>query len=283
MNSKLPKKIILIIIFLLLTLISVTVAYLEVDDVEIRDIGNSGLTAEREDGSFVIKVPDQEDSDQKDRKDIHKDKSEIKTGNVNDDKKKEPASGEYADIDLLILVNKNYHIGADFIPVDLVRPMHCAKDRNADSQYLTRESFDAFNRLSDDAMKLGYEIVVTTAYRSYNLQSYLYNNYVARDGQAAADRYSARPGTSEHQTGLAADVSSPSVGYQLVQAYGDTAEGKWLAENCHRYGFIIRFPLGKENITGYMYEPWHIRYVGTKAAKEIYERDITFEEYLNKI
>ena len=174
-------------------------------------------------------------------------------------------------------------MGADYVPVDLVRPEYCATNRSADGQYMTREACDAFNKLAYDASQLGYEIVVTTAYRSYNFQSYLYNSYVQRDGQEAADRYSARPGTSEHQSGLAADVSSPSVNYELVQAYGDTSEGIWLAENCYKYGFIIRFPDGDEGITGYMYEPWHIRYVGQDIAREIYALDLTLEEYVEKI
>jgi D-alanyl-D-alanine carboxypeptidase len=126
----------------------------------------------------------------------------------------------------------------------------------------------------------GVELKMTTAYRSYDFQKILYDSYVSREGEAAANKYSAKPGQSEHQTGLAADVSSPSVDYQLSNDYGRTAEGKWLAENAHRFGFIIRFPEGKEEITGYQHEPWHIRYVGRAAAKEIYERNLTLEEFL---
>ncbi|MBE6030625.1 MAG: D-alanyl-D-alanine carboxypeptidase family protein [Clostridiales bacterium] len=188
-------------------------------------------------------------------------------------------SGEYMEINKLMLVNRSNPVTADYVPVDLVRPDYYATNRSESGQYMTREACDAFNKLAGDAEALGYEIVVTTAYRSYNFQSYLYNMYVERDGQEAADRKSAKPGTSEHQSGLTADVSSPSVGYELVQDYGDTAEGIWLAENCYKYGFILRFPEGKEGITGYMYEPWHIRYVGQDVARTIYALDITFEEY----
>ncbi len=102
-----------------------------------------------------------------------------------------------------------------------------------------------------------------------------------KHGEAEANTFSARPGQSEHQTGLCTDVSSPSVNYQLTTDYADTEEGRWLAEHCHEYGFIIRFPLGKEEITGYQYEPWHIRYVGTEAAAYIHQEQITLEEYLN--
>ena len=110
--------------------------------------------------------------------------------------------------------------------------------------------------------------------------------YVAEvfiEGEAAAGKYSAKPGQSEHQTGLAVDVSSESVDYLLSDDYGETKEGKWLAENAHRFGFIVRFPRGKEDITGYQYEPWHIRYVGLTAAKEIHAEGITLEEYLKEI
>ena len=150
-------------------------------------------------------------------------------------------------------------------------------------QVMTREAADAFNKMAGDALAEGYEIVATTAYRSYNFQNYLYNSYVEREGQAAADTFSARPGKSEHQTGLAADVTSASVNYRLISDFGDTEEGKWLAENCYKYGFIMRYQKGKEDITGYIYEPWHVRYVGQKAAKEIWERDLTLEEYLGKM
>jgi D-alanyl-D-alanine carboxypeptidase len=117
-------------------------------------------------------------------------------------------------------------------------------------------------------------IWICSGFRSYAYQQNLYNRYVARDGKAEADRYSARPGHSEHQTGLAMDVNS------VGQSFAYTSEGKWLAAHAHEYGFIIRYPKGKEDITGYMYEPWHIRYVGVEIAKEITEAGITFEEYM---
>ena len=191
-------------------------------------------------------------------------------------------SGDYIEIDRLMLVNKQHPLGKEFVPGDLIRSQYVAANRSADGQYMTREATDAFNKLASDALAAGHEIVVTTAYRSYNFQSYLYNSYVEKDGQALADTYSAQPGKSEHQTGLVADVSSPSVDYELTAAYGDTAEGKWLAKNSWKYGFIIRYPLGKEDITGYTYEPWHLRYVGQDAAKAIKKANLTLEEYLQQ-
>lgn len=131
----------------------------------------------------------------------------------------------------------------------------------------------ALINLQNAASQTGYNIPLLSGFRSYETQKTLYNNYVARDGVALADTYSARPGHSEHQTGLAFDVG------KIDNGYGETNEGKWLATHAHEYGFIIRYLKGKESITGYMYEPWHIRYVGS-VATEIYQANITLEEYL---
>lgn len=132
----------------------------------------------------------------------------------------------------------------------------------------------ALAQLQSAAQNAGFSIPTISGFRTYDYQVTLYNSYVARDGQAAADTYSARPGFSEHQTGMVFDVGA------IDNNYGNTAAGTWLREHCHEFGFIIRYPQGKENITGYMYEPWHIRYVGVDAATEIYQRGITLEEYL---
>ena len=133
-----------------------------------------------------------------------------------------------------------------------------------------------YNNLNTAAKNAGINLKIISGFRSYATQKTLYNNYVARDGKAAADRYSARAGHSEHQTGLAADINS------LEQSFENTKEGKWLNDNCYKYGFIIRYPKGKENITGYMFEPWHIRYVGTDVATKLYNNGnwISLEEYL---
>ncbi len=133
---------------------------------------------------------------------------------------------------------------------------------------------NAFSTMAADAAKQGINLFIVSGFRSYSTQASIYNNYVAQDGKAEADRYSARPGHSEHQTGLAFDLNS------LSQSFENTAEGKWLAANCYKYGFIIRYPKGKENITGYMYEPWHVRYLGTETATAVYNSGKTLEEYL---
>lgn len=120
----------------------------------------------------------------------------------------------------------------------------------------------------------GYELFVKSGFRSYSTQKSLYNNYVARDGVAEADRYSARAGHSEHQTGLAFDINKTNA------SFTGSPEANWLAANCYKYGFIIRYPEGKESITGYIYEPWHIRYLGVEIATAVYNSGLCLEEYL---
>ena len=120
----------------------------------------------------------------------------------------------------------------------------------------------------------GLELFVKSGFRSYSTQKSLYNGYVKRDGAAAADRYSARPGHSEHQTGLAFDINKAD------SSFTGSKEAIWLAENCYKYGFIIRYPEGKESVTGYIYEPWHIRYLGVETATSVYNSGLCLEEYL---
>ena len=131
------------------------------------------------------------------------------------------------------------------------------------------------NAMFADAKNEGLNIYISSGFRSYTTQKNLYNNYVNRDGKTAADTYSARAGHSEHQTGLAFDVN------QISSAFDNTAEAKWLSNNCYKYGFILRYPKGKENETGYMYESWHFRYVGIELASKLYNGGnwITMESY----
>lgn len=135
---------------------------------------------------------------------------------------------------------------------------------------------DAFYSMQKSASNQGINLSIISGYRSYNTQYTLYNRYVSKDGKAEADTYSARAGHSEHQTGLAADINS------LKKSWINTEEGQWLNNNCYKFGFIIRYPEGKESITGYMYEPWHIRYVGVDIATDLYNNGnwISLEEYL---
>ena len=186
------------------------------------------------------------------------------------------------DSGLMILVNKEYYLSRDYVPDGLASIRYYATDRSPEGRYMIKEAADQFNRMAEAAATDGFEIVMTTAYRSYGFQSTLYNNYVKAHGQTEADRFSARPGHSEHQTGLAVDISAPSVGYALTQDFEGTPEWDWLMEHAREYGFILRYPKGKTQITGYMYEPWHFRYVGVEPAKKIEESAITLEEYLSR-
>ena len=167
----------------------------------------------------------------------------------------------------LIICNKYHTLKKDYVP-NLV---------NLESNYgggrLEKETAEYFKKMSDDAKKDGISIKNVSGYRSYDTQVNLYNNYVKKDGKAKADTYSARAGTSEHQSGLASDINYVSSSFENTSAF------KWLSKNAYKYGFILRYPKGKEFITGYMYEPWHYRYVGEEVAKFIYENDITYDEY----
>lgn len=138
-------------------------------------------------------------------------------------------------------------------------------------------AYAALQQLQAGAEAAGYSMPLISGYRSYAYQASLYNSYVAQDGQALADTYSARPGHSEHQSGLAFDIGA------LDNGYGNTPDGRWLYAHCADYGFIIRYPAGKESITGYQYEPWHVRYVGKEIASQIMAQGITLEEYLGDI
>jgi D-alanyl-D-alanine carboxypeptidase len=208
------------------------------------------------------------------------------------DEKEKPGEGNQTDRDkaleeaeakgLLILVNKEHPVDKDYKPDDLAKIADYVPDRSETTRYMREEAAEAFHQMVDKAAEDGVELKMTTAYRSYDFQKMLFDSYVEKEGEEKANTFSAKPGKSEHQTGLAVDVSSPSVDYQLSDDYGETKEGKWIADHADEFGFILRFPKGKEDVTGYQYEPWHLRYVGLTAAKEIREEGLTLEEYLQE-
>lgn len=157
----------------------------------------------------------------------------------------------------ILIANKTYSIPSTYNPGDL-----------------TPETQAAFNEMKAAAAREGLSLKVCSGFRSYTYQKTLYDGYVARDGQAKADTFSARPGHSEHQTGLAADINIAG------DEFLNTPEAAWLAANCWKYGFIIRYPKGQENRTGYKYEPWHVRYLGKENAKLVYDSGLCLEDYL---
>lgn len=179
---------------------------------------------------------------------------------------------------LLALVNKQNSLSYDYIPRDMVVPNIIFADEGYDPKKLMRrEAAKALEQLFAKASKENVPLTGVSAYRSFDRQIEIFKQNILASPNA--NTTSARPGESEHQTGLSIDVSSPSVNNNLTQSFGDTMEGQWLAKNAPLFGFIIRFPKGKEGITGYQYEPWHIRYVGKKAANEITSEGLTLEEY----
>ncbi|RHW34902.1 D-alanyl-D-alanine carboxypeptidase family protein [Lysinibacillus yapensis] len=175
----------------------------------------------------------------------------------------QPLPSEPVYVEGVLIANKKYPLPSDFAPGE------------------SKEARSAFEKMAGDAKVAGFELVAFSTYRSFEYQQTLYNNYVDRDGQENADRYSARPGYSEHQTGLAFDIGEKGKeDLWLTEEFGETEAGKWLVENAHNYGFILRYPPGKENITGYMYESWHFRYLGVDLATKVKNAKVTLEEYL---
>lgn len=182
---------------------------------------------------------------------------------------------------MLVLVNKKRELSSEYAPDDLVKP-DVAFSFSGDSpkQKMRKPAAKALEQLFAGAEQDGITLKAVSGYRAYATQKAIFSRNADLKGEEVANRTSARPGQSEHQTGLAMDVSSASANYELEQKFGDTKEGKWLAAHCAEYGFIIRFLKGEEDVTGYSYEPWHVRYVGIDAAKQIMTQGVTLEAYL---
>lgn len=154
----------------------------------------------------------------------------------------------------ILLVNKKYSLPKTF------------------GSGINKDLMSAIREMRKDS---GFSMKITSGYRSYELQELVFADWCAIDGEEAARMYSAEPGHSEHQAGLAADITS------VYESYADTEEGKWLAANCYKYGCIIRYPADKVDITGYIYEPWHIRYLGKSTAKLVHDSGLCLEEFLD--
>ena len=174
-------------------------------------------------------------------------------------------------IDGVLIANKTYALPQDFIPTNPDQPVNA--DRS--STCLDKTLMSAWNTMLKDTTAKGLNIYIASGYRSYNYQVNVYNRYVKSDGAAVADTYSSRPGNSEHQTGLCFDLNTIEDSFQY------TNEGKWINDNCYKYGFCIRFPKGKDSATGYQYESWHLRYVGIDLATKLYNNGdwLSLEEY----
>ncbi|QHW35026.1 M15 family metallopeptidase [Paenibacillus rhizovicinus] len=181
----------------------------------------------------------------------------------------------------LVLVNKKRELDSGYVPNDLVKaPVEFSFSGDSPKQQMRKVAADALGKLFAGAKQDGIELKAVSGYRSYPSQQSIFNAYAKSHGEEEANTFSAHPGQSEHQTGLAMDVSSASVHYGLEQSYGATKEGKWLEAHAADYGFIIRYEKEHEDETGYMYEPWHVRYVGVTVAKDIKKLGLTLEAYL---
>lgn len=172
-----------------------------------------------------------------------------------------------------ILVNKYIYMDDNYIP-DHLEDLDLSYSRSG--MKLVNTAKIALEKMVNAAKKDGYNIRVMSSYRSYNYQVNLYNKYVENDGKDAADTYSARPGYSEHQTGLCIDIDDGVINYTNFE---NSKSFNWMQENAHKYGFILRYPKDKTEITGYTYESWHYRYVGEKIASYIKKHNITLDEY----
>ncbi len=181
--------------------------------------------------------------------------------------------------DLLSLVKKGFYLSADYEPGDLVEPEEKYVAPDCGNRMLRKDAYEAMVKMIKDAEKEDLHLLLNSGYRSYAEQTKIYNETEQKYGGAYAAEYVAKPGASEHQTGLGLDMTSQSVvdGQRLV--FSDTAEYKWVLANCQKYGFVIRFEEGKDNITGISHEPWHLRYVGEDVARDMTEHSWTFEEY----
>lgn len=175
----------------------------------------------------------------------------------------------------ILVVNKSYPVTENYVPKN-TKNKNAASYTGVCNDCIDTEAYEEWTKMKADAASVGINLWIQSGYRPYVLQQKLYNNYAARDGKQEADRYSARPGYSEHQTGLCFDINNPS------RSFNGTTEAKWINDNAYRFGFILRYPKDKENETGYMYESWHVRYVGKELALKLYNNGdwITLESYL---
>lgn len=177
-----------------------------------------------------------------------------------------------------LLVNEKYGLSKDYKPEKLTTPnIEFTDQASSEEKHVAGVIVKPLEELVNTAKGEGVILLGNSGYRAYKSQKNTYDNRIKKEGKKLAEAYVAKPGFSEHQTGLCIDITNKDK--YLVKG---TKEADWLAKNCYRFGFIIRYPEGKKNITGIEYEPWHIRYVGKTAAKYIYDNGITLEQYLGK-
>jgi zinc D-Ala-D-Ala carboxypeptidase len=183
--------------------------------------------------------------------------------------------------DLLFLVDKDHALPPDYAPSDLVKMKAQEASPGAPTTVQLRQiAADSLTQMLNDARTQSVNLLAQSGYRSYDYQVQVYGNEVKTFGQSQADRESARPGHSEHQLGLAMDFTTRALGYDLNDSFAATPEGRWLAQNAARYGWVLSYPQGKEDLTGYTYEPWHYRYLGTDATQAFLASGLTLNQWL---
>lgn len=191
-----------------------------------------------------------------------------------------PIDGDYSDDShIWRLVNKSHPLSDINYRPEIIKPnVPTRTDKSLDEQSVRRDIASSVEQLFAAAKDAGFILQIGSGFRNAELQNMYYSNYSRVYGQAAADMFSAKPGFSEHQTGLVVDVSETSNHCYLQECFGDTKAGRWLAENAHLYGFILRYPQNKDGITDFSYEPWHFRFVGVPLATALYESGLTLDE-----
>ncbi len=221
-------------------------------------------------------------------KEIERDQEVEISAELNDEENNLEQEEERLDIDIVsddsitVLVNKFNSLSDSYTPEDLVTVSVPTVLENPEVNQLRQEASNALTKMFAKAEEEGHFLFARSGFRSYDTQIHLFDSYAERHGEEEANKYSAKPGYSEHQTGLVMDITSESVQFELTEHFGETPEGIWVKENAHKFGFIIRYPKNKEDITGYIYEPWHLRYLGKEVATLLYKEDLTFEEFLVK-
>ncbi len=201
----------------------------------------------------------------------------------------EPSTFDYSQHSLTdansiwVIVNKHNQLNPqNYVPTITLPNVTLKKGKDAESMHVSSLMAPHLEKMFAAAKQGSYNLMLSSGYRSYDYQVKVYGSEVKAYGKAKADTESARPGYSEHQTGLSSDIAPATGTCDLSQCFGDTPEGKWVAANAYKYGFVIRYPKGKDSVTGYKYEPWHVRYIGVEAATEMHDQGITtLEEFFS--
>lgn len=270
----------IVIIFVLIVPLFIILALLNITQLDARIQTEQGNQSISEGIDNKDNAPVEEEPSDQEETDGEEDLAENPPDQSNSENKG-PGQSLNDAADMLILVNKETSLAPDYTPDDLTVPNVRFSFEGPDpKQNIRQVAAAALEELFAGAEEAGFYLFAVSGYRSYSRQETVYTGHVERLGETEANKISAKPGHSEHQTGLAMDITSESASFSLSQKFGETGEGKWVAKNAHRYGFIIRYQKGKEDLTGYSYEPWHLRYVGKEAAQEIFEKDLTLEAYL---